>query len=131
MFARWRRPWMNRQEQRPRQFQPVVESLETRTLLSFVGSMAEMAGKKVIVMVSASLAAEPGREAYTLEAELEGPKASLAAGEVAPPPTSRDIFGETISPSGCGNCGPNCRCAAICAPTKAGRLCASGSSARR
>ncbi len=80
-----------------------------RTLLSFVGSMADLPGKKVIVVVSASLAAEPGREAYTLEGELEGTTASLAAGEVPLPPTTRDIFGETVSPSGWGDVRPMIR----------------------
>jgi VWFA-related protein len=80
-----------------------------RTLLSFVGSMADVSGKKVIVVVSASLAAEPGREAYTLEEELEGSKSSPADGAIPTPPTSRDIFGETISPSGWGDVRPMIR----------------------
>jgi VWFA-related protein len=80
-----------------------------RTLLSFVGSMADMPGKKVIVVVSASLAAEPGREAYTLEGDLEGSTASLAPGEAPQPPTTRDIFGETIVPSGWGDVRPMIR----------------------
>jgi VWFA-related protein len=43
-----------------------------RSLLGFVGSMTEVPGKKVIVVMSASLTAEPGREAFTLEQSLSG-----------------------------------------------------------
>jgi VWFA-related protein len=78
-----------------------------RTLLSFVGSMADVPGKKLIVVISASLAAEPGREAYTLEGELEGWTAPPA--EAALPPTSHDIFGETIASSGWGDVRPMIR----------------------
>ena len=45
-------------------------------------------------VVSASLTAEPGREAYTLEDEIEGPKPTPGEGFAAPQPTTRDIFGE-------------------------------------
>lgn len=74
-----------------------------RTLLGFVGSLADVPGKKVIVVISASLTAEPGREAFTIESEKEirdAARASAQPGFTPAPETSRDIFGESLSKSG-------------------------------
>lgn len=74
-----------------------------RTLLGFVGSLADVPGKKVIVVISASLTAEPGREAFTLEKQMDiqaVAAASAQPGFAPAPETSRDIFGESLSRAG-------------------------------
>lgn len=42
-----------------------------RSLLGVVGSMTQMEGKKVLVVMTESLSAEPGREAFTLGMKLD------------------------------------------------------------
>jgi VWFA-related protein len=59
-----------------------------RTLLGLAGSMADVAGKKVIVVISASLSATPGSEAFTREDELES---GASDGEYDS--SSRAVFG--------------------------------------
>jgi VWFA-related protein len=86
-----------------------------RTLLGFVGAMADIPGRKVIVIVSASLTAEPGHEAFTMDQLLPPPGANALAarGSEAAAGTaegsSRDIFGETTSSSGWSDLRPMIR----------------------
>jgi len=77
-----------------------------RTLLGFVGAMADLPGRKVIVIISASLTAEPGHEAYTMDQLLPAPAGNALAARGSEGTagvaegTSRDIFGETTTSSG-------------------------------
>jgi VWFA-related protein len=61
-----------------------------RTLLGLVGSMADIPGKKVIIVVSASITAEPGHEAWSLEDDLES-----GANASEYDTSARSIFGVT------------------------------------
>jgi VWFA-related protein len=61
-----------------------------RTLLGMVGSLADLPGRKVIVVISASITAQPGREAYTREDELES---GVTNGDYDT--SGREMFGES------------------------------------
>jgi VWFA-related protein len=63
-----------------------------RTLLGMVGSLADVPGRKVIVVISASITATPGQEAYTREDDLES---GATNGEYDT--SAREIFGESGS----------------------------------